>query len=73
MRESSLDPDLKVARSRVVYAQDGHMLHASHYDDQRSLRWWDYCLAEHGGLGGITDRQGQLVSLRLRNGSIYFN
>ena len=73
MRESTLDPDIRVARSRVIYARDGHMVHASYYDNQRSLRWWDYCMSEHGGLGGISGRDGQLVSLRLRNGSIYFN
>jgi N-methylhydantoinase B/oxoprolinase/acetone carboxylase alpha subunit len=73
MKLTPIDAGTKVSRNRVVYAQNGHMVHASHYDTQRSLRQWDYYLASYGGLGGITGRDGKLVSLRLRNGAIYLN
>lgn len=63
----------KVSRNRVVYARDGHMVHASTYLVKISLAMWDYYLKAHGGLGGISGRDGVLVSLRLRNGSIYIN
>lgn len=63
----------KVSRERVVFARDGHMVHASSHDSQRSLSQWDYYLNDHGGLGGISGRDGKLVNLRLRNGCIYLN
>jgi hypothetical protein len=49
------------------------MVHASYYDTQRSLRQWDYYLNEHGGLGGISGRDGVLVPLRLRHGAIFLD
>lgn len=71
MTPTSISPDAHVSRNRIVYAKDGHMLHASYYKNQRTLRQWDYYLNEHGGLAGITGRDGKLVGLRLRNNAIY--
>lgn len=73
MRESSIAACTKVSRNRIVYARDGHMVHASHTPYQRTLCQWDYILAEHGGLGGVSARTGELVALRMRNGLIYID
>lgn len=73
MNQLNLSPDTIVSRNRIVYAQDGHMEHAASFGPVLSLKQWDYYLQSHGGLGGITNRQGVLVSLRLRNGAIYLN
>lgn len=67
---AEFDADMKVGRSRVVYAKDGHSMRASHFDERKSLRQWDYIMADHGGLAAITDRAGRRVRCELVAGII---
>ena len=68
----SFNFETKVGRARTVYAKDGHSIEASHYDEPKTIRQWDYTMAEHGGLAGITDREGRRANITIVGGYAFF-